>query len=58
MILKFTGRVEKILTGSISGLYCVFATLSVPLQVVAREGKKYGTMHLIPYLKDYRNELA
>ena len=38
-------------------LYCIFATLSVPLQVVAREGKQYGTMHFIPYLKDYRNDL-
>ena len=38
-------------------LYCIFATLSVPLQVVAREDKQYGTMYLIPYLKDYRNEL-
>ena len=28
-------------------LYCIFAALSVPLQVVAREGKQYGTMHLI-----------
>ena len=38
-------------------LYSIFATLSVPLQVVAREGKQYGTMHLILYFKDYRNEL-
>ena len=38
-------------------LYCSFATLSEPLQVVAGEGKLYGTMHLIPYLKLYRNEL-
>ena len=38
-------------------LYYIFATLSVPLQVVAREGQQYGTLHLIPYLKDYRNEL-
>ena len=29
-------------------LYCTFATLSVPLQVAADEGKhQYGTMHLI-----------
>ena len=38
-------------------LYCTLATLSVPLQVVARKGKQYGTMHLIPYLKLYCNEL-
>ena len=37
-------------------LYCTFATLSAPLQVVAREGKQYGTMPLVPYLKHYRNE--
>ena len=36
---------------------CTFATLSVPLQVVASECKQYSTMHLIPYLKHYRNEL-
>ena len=26
-------------------LYGTFATLSVPSQVVAREGKQYGTVH-------------
>ena len=26
-------------------LLCIFATLSVPSQVVAHEGKQYGTMH-------------
>ena len=38
-------------------LYCTFATLSIPLQVVALEGKQRGTRHLIPYLKHYRDEL-
>ena len=38
-------------------LHCTFSTLSVSLQVVARESKECGTMHLIPYLKHYRNEL-
>ena len=38
-------------------LYCTFATLSVLLQVVAHEGKQYGTTHLIPYLKHYSNDL-
>ena len=37
--------------------YCTFAMLSVPLQVVSREGKQCGTMHLIPYLKHNCNEL-
>ena len=32
-------------------LYCTFATLSIPLQVAAHEGKQYATMHLIPCLK-------
>ena len=38
-------------------LYCTFATLSVPLQAVANEGKQYSAMHLIPHLKHYRNDL-
>ena len=38
-------------------LYCTFATLSVTLQVVAHKGKQYGTMHVIQYLKYFRNEL-
>ena len=38
--------------------YCIFATLSVPLHVVARQGKQYGTMHFIPYSKNYSNELS
>ena len=29
-------------------LFCIFATLSVPLQVVAHKGKQYGTMHPHP----------
>ena len=37
--------------------YCTFATLSIPLQAVACEGKQYGLMHLISYLKFYHNEL-
>ena len=42
---------------AVRNLNCSFAMLSVPLQVVAREGNQYDTMHLIPYLKHYRNEL-
>ena len=38
-------------------LHCTFATLSVLLQVVAHEGEQYGAIHLIPYLKRYRNDL-
>ena len=53
-ILPYQGKFKPEATRN---LYCIFATLSVPLQVVAREGKQYGTMHLIPYLKDYRNQL-
>ena len=53
-ILPYQGNFKPEATRS---LYCIFATLSVPLQVVACEGKQYGTMHLIPYLKHYRNEL-
>ena len=30
---------------------------SVLLQVVAHEGKQYGGVHLVPYLKRYRNDL-
>ena len=37
-------------------LYCSFARLSVPLQVVGHEGKQYGAMHFIRYLKHYRND--
>ena len=32
-------------------IFC--SVTSVPLQVVAHEGKQFGTMHLIPYLKHY-----
>ena len=38
-------------------LYCIFATFSIPLQVVACKGKQHSTMYLIPHLKHYRNEL-
>ena len=38
-------------------LYCRIATLSISLQVVAREVKQYGLMHLILYLKHSYNEL-
>ena len=34
-----------------------FATLSVPSGLAAREDKQYGRMHLVPYLKHYRNQL-
>ena len=53
-ILPYQGKFRPEAT---CNLYYIFATLSVPLQVIARESKQYGTMHLIPYLKDYRNEL-
>ena len=36
-------------------LHCTFARLSVPLQVVTHEGKRYGTMHLIQH---YSNDLT
>ena len=53
-ILPYQGKFKPEATRN---LCSIFATLSVPLQVVAREGKQYSTMHLISYLKDYRNEL-
>ena len=53
-ILPYQGNFKPEATRS---LYCIFSTLSVPLQVAAREDKQYGTVHLIPYLKDNRNEL-
>ena len=53
-ILPHQGKFKP---GTKRNLYSIFATLNVPLQVVALEGKQYGTMHLIPYFKDYRNEL-
>ena len=63
-ILKFSSIFHSILPyqgmfkpEATRNLHCIFATLSVLLQVVAREGKQYGTLHLIPYLKDYLNEL-
>ena len=53
-ILKFSSTFHSIFpyqgkcrTEAVRNLYCTFAALSVPLQVVAREGKQYGTMHLI-----------
>ena len=63
-ILKFSSLFHSILPyqakfgpEATRNLHCTFATLSVPMQVVAHEGKQYGTMHLIPYLKHYRNDL-
>ena len=53
-ILSYQGKFKP---EAIRNLYCTFATLSIPLQVVAREGKQHGAMHLIPHLKHYRNEL-
>ena len=47
---------RKIRPEATRNLYCTFARLSVPLQVVAHEGKQYGTMHLIRYLKHYSND--
>ena len=51
-ILKFSSIFHSILpyqdefrTEATRNLYRYFATLSVPLQVVARESKQYGTMH-------------
>ena len=54
IIISYQGKFRLEATHN---LYCTFATLSVPLQVVARKGRQYDTMHLIPYLKHYRNEL-
>ena len=62
-LLKFSSifhsipRYSKLRPEATRNLYCTFATLSIPLQVVAREGKQHGTMHLIPYLKHYCYEL-
>ena len=53
-ILPYQGKFRPKATPN---LHCTFATLSVPSQVVACEGKQYGTMYLIPYLKHCRNEL-
>ena len=53
-ILPYQGKFRLPATRN---LYCTFATLSMPSQVVAREGKLHGTMDLIPYLKHYRDEL-
>ena len=53
-ILLYQGKFRPEATHN---LYCTFATLSILLQVVAHEGKQYGTMHLIPCLKHYRNDL-
>ena len=53
-ILPYQGKFRPEAT---CNLHCILATLSVHLQVVARKGKQYGTMHLIPYLNDYRNKL-
>ena len=52
-ILSYQG---KFIPKATSNLYCTFATLNVPLKVVARESK-HGTMHFIPYSKHYRNEI-
>ena len=43
-ILPYQGKFKSEAT---CNLLCTFATLSVPLQVVTREGKQHGTMHLI-----------
>ena len=48
---------DKLILEATRNLYCTFTTLSVSLQVVAREGKQYGVMHLISYLMRCRNEL-
>ena len=47
----------KMRSKAVRNLFCTFATLSIPLQVVARKGKQHGTMHLIPYLKHSHNGL-
>ena len=53
-ILPYQGKFKAEATRN---LYYTFATLSEPLQVVAREGRQYGMMNLIFYLKHYRNKL-
>ena len=37
---------DKFIPEATLNFYCTFAMLSVPLQVVAREGKQHGMMHL------------
>ena len=37
---------DKFRPETMRNLDCTFATLRVFLQVVAREGKQYGTMHI------------
>ena len=63
-ILKFSSIFQSMLlyqskfrSEATRNLYCIFATLSIPLQVVACKGKQHSTMYLIPHLKHYRNEL-
>ena len=63
-ILKFSSIFHSILPyqdkfrpKATRSLCCTFAMLSVTLQVVAREGKQYGKMHLIWYWKHFRNVL-
>ena len=53
-IIPYHGKFRPVATRN---LYCTFATLSIPLQVVARKDRQYDTMHLITYLKHYHNEL-
>ena len=53
-ILQYQGKFRPEATRN---LYHIFATFSVLLQKVTHEGKQYGTMHLIPYLKRFHNDL-
>ena len=53
-ILPYQGKFRPKAT---LNLYCTFATLSLILQVVVCKGKQQSTIHLIPYLKHYRDEL-
>ena len=48
-ILRYQGKFRPEATRN---LHRTFATLSV-----LQQGKQYGAMHLIPYLKHYRNDL-
>ena len=48
---------EKFRPEAMRNFCCTFTTLSVILPLVAHEGKQYRTIHLIPYLKHYRNDL-
>ena len=53
-ILPYQGKFRL---EAMRNLHYTFAMLSVLLPVIAHEGKQYGAIHFIPYLKHYRNDL-